>query len=236
MCRRSRSETTDGPKRGLGVKLLDLFCGAGGGAVGYANAGFEVYGVDIMPQPHYPFKFRQYDALKVPMEVLCRFDAIHASPPCQGYSITRNNGSGADAPKLIEPVRALLQASGVPYVIENVPGAPLDNPVMICGTSLGLGIEWADLHRHRLFECSFPIMSVACSRRSRYTIRVYGGGSQRERAGGRLISQEDKRKSMGIDWMTRAEMNEAIPPAYTEYIGCQLRAVLMIKRQEAVVA
>lgn len=206
-------------------RLLDLFCGAGGAAMGYHRAGFDVVGVDIKPQPSYPFVFQQGDALEF-LEAFIGghlrgepIAAFHASPPCQGYSIMANTGSGADTPRLVGRVRELLRLVGLPYVIENVPGAPLESPVMICGASLGLGVAGADLHRHRLFECSFPAFGLACSRQSLHTVGVYGGGSQRERAGGRLISQADKRLAMGIDWMTRDEMNEAIPPAMTEHIG-----------------
>src|SRR5271166_1559930 len=116
-------------------RILDLFCCAGGAAMGYAQAGFEVVGVDISPQPNYPFLFVQADALKLDMQYLATFDALHASPPCQSYSdLAKRNGNGDKWPRLIEPVREMFIRSGRPYVIENVEGAPLINPVVLCGT------------------------------------------------------------------------------------------------------
>ena len=131
------------------MRILDLFCCAGGSAKGYANAGFDVVGVDVEPQPHYPYEFHQSDALSFPFD---GFDAIHASPPCQGYSVTRAMHQGKQHPMLIESTRARLVSSGLPYVIENVPGAPLQNPVTLCGEMFGLRVI-----RHRLFESNFYI-------------------------------------------------------------------------------
>ncbi len=204
----------------LRPRLLDLYCGAGGAAVGYDRAGFEVVGVDIEPQPHFPFEFIQADALLY-AEGAIGYDAIHASPPCQAYSRAANNGSGSSSPKLIEPTRELLRASGLAYVIENVVMAPLDNPIMVCGASLGLGVSGMDLHRHRLFECNFPIMGIPCSRPNALSMGVYGNGTNewhRKRLG-RNLREWEKREAMGIDWMNRAELKEAIPPAYTEHVG-----------------
>jgi len=210
-------------------RLLDLFCGAGGAAVGYHRAGFEVVGVDIKPQPNYPFEFIQDDALVYLENVYMIpewFDAIHASCPCQRWSSKTRNPDAH--PDLITPLRPLLEATGLPYVIENVEGAPLRDPVMLCGSSVGLGVE-----RHRLFETNFPVMVPACahgiqSRRFRvydhgrwYLSRVvpmYGNG------GGK--AKEHWAEASGIDWMTHEEMAEAIPPAYTELIGAQLMAHL----------
>src|SRR5580658_6025519 len=137
------------------LQLLDLFCCAGGVAVGYSRSGFEVVGVDIEPQPNFPFSFVQADALTLPMEFLKSFDAIHASPPCQSYSdLAKRNGHADEWPRLIEPVREMLIETGKPYVIENVDGAPLLNPVVLCGTMFkGLRVL-----RHRLFEANFPIL------------------------------------------------------------------------------
>jgi DNA (cytosine-5)-methyltransferase 1 len=137
-------------------RLLDLFCGAGGVAVGYSRAGFEVIGVDLRPQPNFPFQFIQADALSMNAEFLASFDAIHASPPCQAYSdLAKRNRNGDKWPKLIEPVRGMLSETGLPYVIENVEGAPLRNPTVLCGTMFkGLRVI-----RHRLFESNFFIMS-----------------------------------------------------------------------------
>ncbi len=193
--------------------LIDLFCGAGGASRGYADAGFEVVGVDINPQPHYPFAFIQEDALS--FETRHKVAAIVASPPCQGYSNAQRIRD-REHPKMIEAVRAHLRASGVPYVIENVVGAPLLHPIELCGAMFGLRV-----YRHRLFECSFPVAQpthpphVAPLRKMGRPVRdgefmhVVGNFSGVQRA----------REAMGIDWMMRDELREAIPPAYTEYVG-----------------
>lgn len=207
---------------------MDLFCCAGGVAVGYNHAGFEVVGVDIEPQPHFPFEFIQADALKLPKKFLASFDAIHASPPCQSYSdLAKRNGNAHEWPRLIEPVREMLIKTGKPYIIENVSGAPMLNPVVLCGTMFkGLRVL-----RHRLFEANFLILTPPhgkhprChtfdKRKSQYGktndmidfVSVNGGGN---------CTIAAARDAMGIDWMTKDELNEAIPPAYTELIGKQL--------------
>lgn len=190
-------------------KLLDLFCGAGGASMGYYCAGFEVEGVDIKPQPHYPFKFYQADALEFPLE---GYDAYHASPPCQAYSIMQNIHKNKNKhPDLVEPTRNLLMKTQKPYVIENVSGSPLKGYTMLCGTMFGLAIR-----HHRFFETNFPLPLFSprvCNHSSTYD-RFHGGEeahNEREKLG----------KAMGIDWMmsARKELREAIPPAYTEYIG-----------------
>jgi DNA (cytosine-5)-methyltransferase 1 len=136
-------------------RILDLFCGAGGASAGYARAGFDVVGVDLNPQPRYPFEFHQADALTFPLD---GFDAIHASPPCQAYSTMRRGlWKDREHPDLIAPIRDRLIGADVPYVIENVEGARrlLVNPVLLCGTMFGLGTkEGNQLRRHRYFECS----------------------------------------------------------------------------------
>lgn len=218
-------------------RLLDLMCGAGGAAKGYQRAGFYVVGVDHRPMPNYcGDAFYCADALELLRDLLDGgtledgglgdFAAIHASPPCQGYSIAANNGSGLNVPRLIAPVRKLLEATGLPFSIENVCGARahMRAPVMICGASFGLGIPDWDLARHRLFECSFPVMVHPCAHRRGSTIGVYGHGTNawhREKLG-RNLREAEKREAMGIDWMTRAELAEAIPPAYCEHIGSYL--------------
>ena len=217
-------------------RLLDLFCGAGGAAMGYHRAGFEVVGVDIAPQPHYPFEFHQADALTYPFD---GFDAIHASPPCQHYS-TATKMQGLDAPDrhpdLIEPTRSRLFASGLPYVIENVRGAPLRASVQLCGTSFGLEGRGFYLRRHRLFETSFPILFAPhpCAHpRGLRALDVTGhangkrgGASYSPRFPDLFDDLSTRKLLMGIDWMTSDELSEAIPPAYTEWIGRQLLAVL----------
>ena len=221
-------------------RLLDLFCGAGGAAMGYYRAGFDVVGVDIKPQPHYPFEFVQMDALDalMPGSFANTFDAIHASPPCQAYTPMSNrwraNGKATrEHPRLIEPTRKMLTVAGKPWVLENVPGAPVRPDVKLCGYSFGLRV-----HRHRLFEvnASTLILGVPYSCRGwKDHVGVYGdhpdGGRLWDRKDGhvplrRAASIEDGRDAMGIDWMDWPELKEAIPPAYTEWIGGQLRAVL----------
>lgn len=220
-------------------RLLDLFCCAGGAGKGYAEAGFEVVGVDIDPQPRYPFRFIQADAMQLTPEFLATFDAIHASPPCQSYSdLAKRNKNAHEWPRLIEPVRAMLIQSGLPYVIENVEGAPLLNPVVLCGTMFnGLRVL-----RHRLFEANFliltpphgkhPICHTFDKRKRQYGktdemrdfVSVNGGGNCR------VVAARD---AMDIDWMTKNELNEAIPPAYTRLIGKQLLAYIRERNRAA---
>jgi DNA (cytosine-5)-methyltransferase 1 len=224
------------------MRLLDLFCGAGGCAVGYHRAGFtEIVGVDIEPQKNYPFIFRESDALDVLRCLvsgatwmgysLSDFDAVHASPPCQAFSDLKHFTT-KDHPKLIDPTRDLLNQTGKPWVIENVEGAPLVNPILLCGTMFpGLRVI-----RHRLFESNVHLMTpphttkhplVKTTRKSRPHfgkidektgfVSVTGGGN---------CGADAARDAMGIDWMNKQELNQAIPPAYTEYIGKQLIAAI----------
>ena len=217
----------------VSLRLLDLFCCAGGTAVGYAEAGFEIVGVDIDPQPRYPFEFVQADALQLDPDFLSSFDAIHVSPPCQSYSdLAKRNGNGHQWPRLVEPVREMLIASRRPYVIENVEGAPLLNPIVLCGTMFpGLRVL-----RHRLFETNFPVkvpphgkhpkVHTFDKRKSHYGktnewtdfVQVTGGGN---------CTIAAARDAMGIQRMSKLEINEAIPPAYTCFIGQQLIAHLL---------
>jgi DNA (cytosine-5)-methyltransferase 1 len=216
-------------------KLLDLFCGAGGSAVGYHRAGFEVVGVDLSPQKNYPFEFHQADAMTFDRS---GFDVIHASPPCQGYSISNNAYRGGDHPMLVDDMRDLLEETGKPYVIENVVGAPMPNAITLCGASFGLTATDDDgstlyLRRHRLFESNQMLFSLPCGckamKRKGYNCGgVYGGGSsnlsyaRHERFGGYTPRGAVRKELMAIDWMTVKELSQAIPPAYTEYIGLQL--------------
>lgn len=232
-------------------RLLDLFCGAGGAAWGYYLAGFEVVGVDIVDQPSYPFKFHKHDALTfTPGAIERQFDAIHASPPCHAYSILRHAAKekAKSYLNLIPPARELLMATGLPYVIENVPGAPLLDPLVLCGSMFGLGAlsgngetitrTFRQLRRHRLFESSFHIHSLECGHEGE-AIGVYGGGPTGRytfnngaakdyygRRGGYQGTIAEKSEAMGIDWMNAREINQSIPPAYTEYIGRQLCQIL----------
>lgn len=210
--------------------LLDAFCGAGGAAVGYHRGGFDVVGVDIAPQPNYPFEFHQEDAVEfIAREGHRRFAAIHASPTCQHASTLRHR-TGKKYVNLIPPTRAALSATGLPYVIENVVGAELIDPVTLCGSSFGLGAGGRQLRRHRLFECSgFFAMVLPCNHQGE-AIGVYGnGGAWKRRApggGGYQGTAEERREAMGIDWMGHAELSQAIPPAYTEHLAGYLMAAV----------
>lgn len=195
--------------------LLDLFCGAGGAAMGYHRAGFDVIGVDILPQPRYPFTIVQADAAVPPVD-LTAFDLIHASPPCQDYSRALRHLATKERGKMIGAVRALLATSGRPWVIENVPGADMRVDYRLCGCMFGL----PRLKRERWFETSWHgfDLRVPCLHVGPVVRCIGGGGLNR--------SMAERRSAMGIDWMTRAEISQAIPPAYTEYIGKQLLAHL----------
>lgn len=207
--------------------MLDLFCKAGGATRGYQRAGFYVIGVDHEPQPNYcGDEFVQADALTFPLD---GFDAVHGSPPCQMWSSYRRSNPGrtdADYVNLIPATRARFQASGLPYVIENVPGAPLENPVMFCGTGFAL-----DVQRHRNFETNWPLMSPGCAHgrhAARYTASTGRVPNSRRTVeiGVWRIPLSVQQAAMGIDWMTREELSQAIPPAYTEHVGAYLMAEL----------
>lgn len=208
-------------------RLLDLFCGAGGAAMGYHRAGFEVVGVDIKPQPHYPFEFHQADAMTYPLD---GFDAIHASPPCQAFSDLRSMHNAKRHPDLLTPTRDRLVSAGLPYVIENVEGAPMRDYIVLCGGAFGLGSGDAELRRHRRFEIEpRPVLVPPCAHGQRQrVIGVYGGhGRDRRRSvSTQDYSTEQRREAMGIDWMNGDELSQAIPPAYTEWIGQRLLALL----------
>jgi len=205
-------------------KLLDLFCGAGGAAMGYHRAGFEVVGVDNKPQPHYPFEFHQADALDFPLD---GYDAYHASPPCQAYVDYNKKGKKeTNHPRLIEPIRERLVNTGQPYVIENVHMAPLNAHILLCGSMFGLRVR-----RHRYFEAPcLPLLPVpSCNHSMKVStgelMGVYarGGHGPRHGKGVREVAprppQITASEAMGIDWMTKYELTQAIPPAYTEFIG-----------------
>lgn len=221
--------------------MIDPFCGAGGAAVGYARAGFRVVGFDKKPQPNYPFEFHQLDLwnprteqIEIPERLIRGAVAGHGSPPCQSYSdLANRNGNGHLWPRLIHPTRQFFERLDIPYVIENVEGAAVDmkDPVTLCGTMFpGLRVL-----RHRLFETNWgltspphgdhPLVFTHDKRKSHYGkldqnvsfVQVTGGGN---------CTVANARDAMGIDWMTKNELNEAIPPAYTEWVGRQLREVL----------
>ena len=226
-------------------RLLDLFCGAGGAAMGYHRAGFEVYGVDLSPMPRFPFGFHRQDALFVlhcllnqggstfvhpdghhEFLTLADFAATHASPPCQRYSTMTADPDRH--PDLVGPVRDLLRATGLPYVIENVPQAPLVDPVILCGSAFGLGVR-----RHRAFETNWGLVGTCCQHPAQgRPVGVYGQHPDRKQhlrpdgteRGTKATSLGHARRAMGVDWMTWPELVESIPPAYTEFIGRQLLA------------
>ncbi len=214
-------------------RLLDLFCGAGGAAMGYHRAGFDVVGVDIDPQPHYPFEFHQADAMTYPLD---GFDVIHASPPCQAYSQAVKKKDRGNHPDLLALTRDRLQ--GYTYVIENVPTAPMFDYITLCGSAFGLKVR-----RHRRFESSVFLMSNGCAHNDPAYPAMYapawnrtnplrvlsisGGYQTRVNIGEDFLEQH--KAAMGIDWdISYNELSQAIPPAYTEWIGAQLLAALTV--------
>jgi DNA (cytosine-5)-methyltransferase 1 len=207
------------------MKLLDLYCKAGGASKGYQLAGFEVVGVDIKKQKRYPFEFIQADCLELmkDIEFLKSFDVIAASPPCQTHSITQHlrnaQGKSTDKVDLIPQTREALIASGKPYVIENVPGAPLIKPIQMCGSYFGLKVR-----RHRKFESNLPLVGSPCKHKEQgKPVGVYGSMRDEIPKGGHTAKTiEEAREAMGIDWMIWGELVEAIPPIYTQEIGKQL--------------
>lgn len=219
------------------MRLLDLCCGAGGSAVGYHRAGFEVTGVDIVRQPHYPFPFVQADALTYPLE---GFDVVHASPPCQRFSTATSERRHRHT-DLVTPMLERLAELEVPWLLENVPGAPLPSPVTVCGAAMGCATVDDDgtplvLRRHRLFASNVPLSAPTCAcARARLdgavVAGIYGGGPERRSAAGRervkgrngyTPPAHVRHRLAGIEWMTRRELSRAIPPAYTEHLGRQL--------------
>lgn len=209
------------------MRLLDLFCGAGGAGEGYRRAGFDVTGIDIRPMPHNPHRFIQADALEYVRENGHEFDFIHASPPCQAHTQLKTMLNAKNHADLIPETRAALRATGKPYVIENVPGASTLAPVLLlCGTMFGLKAAGGELWRHRYFELSFPLNAMipqcrhgnggAIGRPRVITVVGHSGGRSRN---GQEYTTAERAEAMGIDWMTGSELSQAIPPAYTEFIG-----------------
>jgi DNA (cytosine-5)-methyltransferase 1 len=209
------------------MRILDLFCGAGGASKGYAEAGFEVIGVDHKAQQNYPYEFIKMDAFRAMKWLnLGLFDAIHASPPCQYHSTMRYRNEDRPAGgHEIRLIRAEIARSGLPYVIENVTGAKdeLELPTMLCGSMFGL-----DVRRHRLFETNFTLVQPECQhewqvprfpnpdprgkKRLVGVVNVYGACTYPG-------EREDRERAMGIDWMSNVELTQAIPPAYTRFVG-----------------
>ena len=201
------------------LKALDLFCGAGGASAGLCAAGYDVMGVDIAPQPNYPYAFVQADAMTHPIK---GYDLVWASPPCQRFSTaTRVSGDPSSHPDLIDPVRLRLQASEAAWIIENVPGAPIRADYLLCGSMFGLA-----LRRHRKFETSWGTDGLVLScNHSRRVVGVYGH-THGERGGWKGMLPSTKRtwsEAMGIDWMTTGELAQAIPPAYSRFLAERVR-------------
>jgi len=243
------------------LRLLDLFCCAGGAAVGYERAGFEVVGVDIKPQPNYPFEFIQADCLRLDPAFVASFDAVHASPPCQwfsrthgmapagrtgggngGYKTPRPKAARDDHPNLMPQTRALLVASGRPYVMENVLDASraMIDPIMLCGTMFGLRV-----YRHRLFETNWLAVPpahpahthgvTAGSGNAKGKGRGYSAsthGAQMITVAGNNFNRREGMAAMGIDWeANQREVAQMIPPAYTEFLGRQLMREVIARRE-----
>jgi DNA (cytosine-5)-methyltransferase 1 len=201
------------------MRLLDLFCGAGGAAMGYHRAGFEVTGIDINPQPRYPFEFINGDVFEWITDDLFfrQFDAIHASPPCQDH--TRTPGPVHGTAWMLPMIRDRLSSIGVPWVLENVPGAPMRADYLLCGCMFGLGVR-----RERWFETSWHgfALNMAHDHRQPAHCVVGNGTPSGVLAKGIVQTPESCRAAMGIEWMSRAELSQAIPPAYTEFVGEQM--------------
>lgn len=225
-------------------RLLDLFCCEGGAGKGYADAGFDVFGVDIDPQPRYPFPFERWDALAVLDELIRnagelvlygKFDAIHASPPCQDHSVSQQFGlAERGTGHLLGETIALLRQLHVPWVVENVVSrstkALMPGAFTLCGSMFGLGArdsrgQWRVLKRHRLFMASFPVTPPDCTCRGQLVGGVYGHGEQGVNGGrGYGFAADAAREALGMPWVTRDGAKEAIPPAYTEHVGRHLLA------------
>lgn len=215
------------------MKVLDLFCGGGGISVGYFNAGFEVVGVDVEPQRYYPFEFIQKSVFDLDLDYMKSFDLIHASPPCQAYSFStqwiRNKGLKQYL-DLVQVTRNLLESTGKPYVIENVPGAPLRKDLVLCGDMFDLGVI-----RHRHFEIKgFKVQQLKHIKHKGMVadgskMGVYGGNPRNARTRKRYTVASHMtgtlaqwKNAMGIFWINNKHiLAQAIPPKYSEYIGKQ---------------
>ena len=209
------------------MRLLDIFCGAGGASKGYEMAGFDVTGIDLKSGKRYPFTYIKKDFKTLTVEDLQDYDLIHASPPCQTFSITKNlriaQNKKTDKEDLLDVTRQLLIDSGKPYVLENVPGAPLRNPIQLCGSVFNLQVR-----RHRLFESNMPLKGSGCDHKQQgRPVGIYGSLNDKIPGGGQTAQTiEIARQAMGINWMIWTELVEAIPPMYTEFIGKQVMTYL----------
>jgi DNA (cytosine-5)-methyltransferase 1 len=233
-------------------RLLDAYSCAGGAGMGYHLAGFDVTGIDKEAQPNYPFMFIRGDALEALADrgFLGQFDAVHASPPCQAFTAMGTMPNAREHPDLLTPTRALLEQAGLPYVIENVPGSPIDvrppdlfgysGAIMLCGSMFGLRTDEFELRRHRWFDASVPLVQPPCRHSHRRVVGFYGDHArirarvEGSRDRGSDILGEQKmalvKALMGIDWMAWTEANQAIPPAYTAFLGAALLEHLAAER------
>lgn len=207
-------------------RLLDLFCGEGGAAAGYAATGFEVVGVDIADQPRYPFEFHRGDAMTWPLD---GFQAVHASPPCQDHSslssLVEAHGTGW---MLAATIARLAEWGGV-WVVENVDGADMPGSLTLCGSEFGLGAGGRILRRHRRFVSSVLLMGAGgCHCHGWPTGGVYGNGGGGQQTRGFKFNAAESREAMGMPWASRSGVSQAIPPAYTLFIGEQLLAHLAV--------
>lgn len=206
---------------------LDLFCCQGGASAGLDAAGFQVVGIDIVPQPNYPFPFIRADAVTV---LPAGFDFVWASPPCQAHTLAQRI-QGREHPDMIGPTRAMLRAAGIPYVIENVVGAPLENPILLCGGMFGI-----QTYRHRLFECSFPIEApwhpdhTAPIRKMGRPVR----DGEMMHIVGNFSGVDRAREIMDAQWMNRDGLREAIPPVFAQYIGEAALATMTRRRTQQI--
>lgn len=212
-------------------RLLDLYCCGGGAAMGYHLAGFDVVGVDIENQPKYPFEFVQSDAIEY-LEAHCHeYDAIHASPPCQAFTKAgkEQRKKGKVYSDFLALTRETLKKIGKPYIIENVPDAPMEDPVMLCGAMFGL-----QTYRHRLFESNIPLYVPEHPNHAHPNAKMGRPPKKGEfiQVVGHFSGVSFARQAMGIDWLGQKELSQAIPPAYTEFLGLQLRAATLVKRDE----
>ena len=210
-------------------RLLDLFCGAGGASMGYHRGGFEVVGVDIESQPHYPFEFHQADALTYPLD---GFNAYHASPPCQAYTRAFSPllGYRKEHPDLLAKTRDYLAATGKPFVLENVPLAPMFNYIKLNGTQFGLKTKKERLFELHGFEILFLPTPFAKTTGMVKSGALVGLVQHSYYPDEKIPNRENLAAAYSIDWgLTRYELRQAIPPAYTEYIGGYLMRAITLK-------
>lgn len=209
-------------------RLLDLFCGAGGCSVGYSRAGFDVVGVDIESHPDYPFEMHVADAMSFPLD---GFDVIHASPPCQDHSALKTLHEANGTAWMLLAIIERLEASGLPWIVENVDAAPLPGSLVLCGSEFGLGAMcrdgvWRQLRRHRRFASNVYLMGAGGCAHKGQAMGVYGLGGGGQMQHSYKAWRGESAEAMGIDWMAQKDLVQAIPPVFTAFLGEQLLAAL----------